>query len=232
MSGEAAIDAARLVWEESNRSSAGNGSVMRCGAVALRWMHDDAALARNSTISAAVTHWDPRCVWSTLFADFAIAACLRGETPAADTLQRRATAALRAARADLAPFDLPERPSPDVEAAVETALAEGTSVDDLALDSHGIGYALKALGAVLWASRHPATVEEGLIAIVNAGGDTDSNAAPAGAALGARFGLHGIPERWRTRTAEIRAEEASPPIEGWIARHPLESYADCLLARA
>lgn len=228
-SGDAAIDAPRLAWEESGRDSAGNGSVMRCGAVALRWMHDDAALARNSVVSAAVTHWDPRCVWSTLLADFAIAACLRGESHDADSLLQRASAALRSANGALAPFNVPAEPHRDVREAVETALSGHASIDDLALDSGGIGYAPKTLGAVLWASRHPESVEDGLTAIVNAGGDTDSTAAPAGAALGARFGLHGIPERWRDRTAEIRAWNA--PVEGWIERQPLESHADRLLAK-
>ncbi len=229
--GADATEAARLVWEDSGRSSAGNGSVMRCGPVALRWLHDDVALARNSVISAVVTHSDPRCVWSTLLADFAIASCLRGEPVEPDALVERAGGALRASRAELAPLELPEEPTASVRGAVETALAPGARVDDLELDGGGsIGYAPKTLGAVLWASRHPESVEEGLLAIVNAGGDTDTNAAPAGAALGARLGLGGIPEDWRARVAEIRAWEA--PVEGWVERRPLEEYADRLLALA
>ena len=164
--GAAARDAARLAWEDSGRRSASNGSVMRCGPVALRWMHDEAELARNSVISAAVTHWDWRCVWSTLLADFAIASCLRGEPVEADALVQRASGALG-----------------------------------------------------LWRGR--------LQPIVSAGGDTDTNAAPAGAVLGARFGLQGIPQRWRNRTSEIRSWE--PTSVDWIDRHPLEHYADRLL---
>ena len=221
--GADASDAARLVWEDSGRSRAGNGSVMRCGPVALRWLDDDVALARNGVMSAVVTHWDRRCVWSTLLADFAIASCLRGEPVESNALLERAAAALSAPRAELTPLGLPEEPSASVRNAVETALASGALVDDIELDE-GIGYAPKALGAVLWASQHPGSVEEGLLAIVNA----DTNAAPAGAALGARFGLGGIPEDWRARVAEIRAWEA--PVDGWIERRPLEEYADRMLA--
>jgi len=111
---------------------------------------------------------------------------------------------------------------------VETALAPAARVDDLELDSGDIGYAPKALGAVPWASRHPGSVAKGLLAIVNAGGGTAPSAAPAGAALGARFGLGGIPEGWRARVAEIRAWEA--PVNGWVERRPLEEYAARLLA--
>ena len=207
----------RSVWEESGRNAAGNGSVMRCGPVALSWLDDDPALARNSVVSAAVTHWDPRCVWSTLLADFAIAACLRGEPIEADDLLNQASAALRAAGDEIALFELPEEPHPDVLNAVATALAPGAQVADLLLDSGGIGYAPKALAATLWAAHHAESVEEGLVAIVSAGGDTDTNAAPAGAALGARFGLEAIPQRWRSRITELRKD-----------REPLESHADRL----
>lgn len=215
-----AFEPARSVWEDSGRNAAGNGSVMRCGPVALRWLNDDAALARNSVISAAVTHWDPRCVWSTLLADFAIADCLRGERIEADGLLNRAEAALRAAGAELAQFELPEEPPPDVLDAAATALSSGVEVSDLRLDSGGIGYAPKALAATLWAAHQAESVEDGLSAIVSAGGDTDTNAAPAGAALGARFGINGIPLRWRERITELRED-----------REPLESYAERLVAR-
>ena len=215
-----AFEAARAAWEASGRESAGNGSVMRCGPVALRWLGDDAALARNSALSAAVTHWDPRCIWSTVLADFAIAACLSGERVEAEPLLSRAIAALAAAGDTLAAFELPAEPPAPVLDAVETALAPDAQVADLALDSGGVGYAPKTLGATLWAARHAGDVEEGLSAIVSAGGDTDTNAAPAGAALGARFGLVAIPQRWRDAVAELRED-----------RTPLERYADQVLAR-
>ena len=229
-SGADANDAARLAWEESGRDSAGNGSVMRCGPVALRWLSDEEALARNSVISAIVTHWDHRCVWSTVLTDFAIAACLRAEPIEPDTLLARASDALERCSAHLAHYELPEEPPFDVRQAIEIALAVDVPMDNLRLDSGGIGYAPKTLGAVLWASRHPASIKEGLTAIVSAGGDTDSNAAPAGAALGARFGLSGFPSAWLERTAEIRCWRS--PVEGWIERRPLEHYADELLAIA
>ena len=217
-SGVPALEASRSAWEASGRESAGNGSVMRCGPVALRWLNDDRALARNSAVSAATTHWDPRCIWSTLLADFAIAACLRGEPVEADPLLERATAAVRAAANELSEFELPDEPPQAVLDAVETALAPNAQIPDLELDSSGIGYAPKTLAATLWAAHHPKSVEEGLSAIVNAGGDTDTNAAPAGAALGARFGLNAIPPCWRSAVAELRQN-----------RTPSEHYADLLL---
>jgi ADP-ribosyl-[dinitrogen reductase] hydrolase len=43
---------------------------------------------------------------------------------------------------------------------------------------------------------HRPSLEAALIFLVEAGGDTDTNAAVAGALLGARDGEAGIPPRW------------------------------------
>ena len=57
--------------------------------------------------------------------------------------------------------------------------------------------------------------------------DTDTNGAIAGAVLGARFGLSGIPARWRDKITTIRDYRASVP--GWGKRERLESLADRIL---
>ena len=72
-----ALEASRAAWETSDGNAAGNGAVMRCAPVAIRWRYDDAALVRNTAASAAVTHWDPRCVWSAVFVNLTIASLLR-----------------------------------------------------------------------------------------------------------------------------------------------------------
>ena len=56
-----------------------------------------------------------------------------------------------------------------------------------------MGYTLKTLAAGLWAYRHANTFEEGLLSVVRAGGDADTNAAVACAILGAKFGFNAIP---------------------------------------
>ena len=60
-----ALEASRAAWEGSGGKAAGNGAVMRCAPLAIRWRHDDVALVRNTVCSAAVTHWDSRCIWSS-----------------------------------------------------------------------------------------------------------------------------------------------------------------------
>jgi len=61
--GKEPFEAGRLVYQENPRRAAGNGSIMRCVPVALRY-HDDAdRLIRVSTQQAAITHADERCTW-------------------------------------------------------------------------------------------------------------------------------------------------------------------------
>ena len=65
---------------------------------------------------------------------------------------------------------------------VDLAYHEG--LDSLCLDDEkSMGYTLRTLGAAIWAYWHA--------------GDADTNAAVAGAILGAKFGICHIPDEWK-----------------------------------
>ena len=227
-SGCAAIDAARLAWEESDSAAAGNGAAMRCAPVALRWLDDEEAVVRNSVVSAAVTHWDPRCLWSAALINLAVVRLLRDEPVNANDLAATADAIASRLRDKLHPYPLGHRMPPKVRESAESALRPDTTVDDLGIDHRNAGYTLIALRAALWSARHPANFEDGLSAVVSAGGDTDTNGAIAGAVLGARFGHQAIPARWRNHVAAIR--DYTPPVSNWPHRERLEDLADRVLA--
>ena len=224
--GCSAIDAARIAWEEKGRSAASNGAVMRCAPVALRWRDDDSALVRNSIVSAAVTHRDPRCIWAAILVNLAIADCLRGDPVESGDLLRRAGREV-GSLGDDARFGIGNQPPGEVADSVAAALDDGAGVAAIDLDHPKSGFVLKTMRAALWCARHPANFEDGLSAIVSAGGDADTNGAIAGACLGARFGLAGIPSHWRERVAEIRACVVDVP--NWQCREPLGQLADRLV---
>lgn len=209
-----ALKASRAAWEDAGGKAAGNGAVMRCAPLAIRWRHDDAALVSNTIVSAAVTHWDARCVWSSVFVNLAIVSLLREPPDDALRLVERAERARETLGDALAPFGV-DAPVP---AAVTKALdvADVTAPEEIGLDGWGMGYTLKAMQVALWCVRRAADFEEALIAVVNAGGDTDTNGAVAGAVLGARFGLDAIPRRWRDRVATLRAGREA--MEVWADR--------------
>lgn len=188
--GTRATEASRLVWERSGRQAAGNGAVMRCAPVALRWRGDGARLVEAARLSALATHYDPRCVWSTVATLAAIAHALSGVPVELEELAE-------ALAQDGAP--------PECVRAVEAVW--GSIPGDLDLDGPDMGYTLKAMQVGLWCLQEPPAFEEGMVEVVSAGGDTDTNGAVAGAVLGARFGLEAIPARWLAAIPDRRQLE-------------------------
>jgi ADP-ribosylglycohydrolase len=73
---------------------------------------------------------------------------------------------------------------------------------------HHMGWVLIALQNAFFRLLHAPSVEEGLVATVGCGGDTDTNGAIAGALLGAVHGREAIPARW------MRALLGCRPLQG------------------
>ena len=210
------LEASRRAWAGGR---AGNGALMRCAPLAIRWRDDPHRLVRESVLSAVPTHWDRRCGWSCALANLAAAGALRGEIPSPEALIRSAGDGMAASLPALRRYGYrAEMPSSVSEAVAE---ASRSTMDDLRFDGDDMGFTLLSLQAALISCWRAEDFESGLRRAVEAGGDTDTNGAIVGALLGARFGLAAIPERWRRRVDEIRAGRAS-----------LESLADRLAALA
>ena len=210
------IEASRTAWQGSR---AGNGAAMRTAPIAIRWRDDPAALVRNSIVSAVPTHWDPGCGWSCVLLNLAAASALAGEWMTADELLAAAGEGIRASLPELQSYGYEAEAPHAVRHAVQEA--SGAHIADLTLDGSSMGHTLLALRVGLIARWRASSVESMLTGVIEAGGDTDTNGAVAGAILGARFGLGAIPRRWRDRIAEIRAGQT-----------PLEDLADRLVRAA
>jgi ADP-ribosyl-[dinitrogen reductase] hydrolase len=192
-------EAARLVWEEAGTAPAGNGAVMRCAPIAMRWRLDSVKLREETENSSRITHHDPRCGWSAYAVNLAIADALNGRTATIESI----AATLEVT--DVSPIT------------VQFARgASGRQLDDLQLE-RTMGYTLKAMQVGLWCLERGTDFEESLVAVIEAGGDTDTNGAVAGAVLGALHGAGAIPPRW---------------IGGVARAERLTAIADQLLARA
>lgn len=177
--GKEPFEAGRLVRQENPRGSAGNGSVMRCVPVALRYRDDLDRLIRVSTQQAAITHSDERCTWGAAAVNLAVRELLHGNIYFVDEVLHR----LR----DRAPRALVE--------AIHRVPREGQ--DDLPVTVAGeTGYVVHCVEIAFWFVTHDRTLEDALVYLAQAGGDTDTNAAVAGALLGARYGEAALPPRW------------------------------------
>lgn len=180
------LDVSRKVWELSRYRSAANGGLMRTSIVGL--------LPGNIEQSAAdicrLTHYDPRCVGSCVIVSELIHAHVYGLP--IPTYEQIKTISRK--------YD---------DRIVEfITLSQNEDIKALDLQEEGsIGYTLRTLAAGLWAYWHAETFQDGLLAVVRAGGDADTNAAVACSILGAKFGFNAIPSEY---------------IDGLIYREQLE----------
>lgn len=168
--------ASRDVWEASPEGrNAGNGSVMRCAPVAVAYAHAPDELAAVSRTSSRLTHYDPRCVHGCAVLNRTIAGYLRDDPEPLD-------AALSA---------LPDDAPDELVTALEPVPGD---IDPDALSP--TGYVVDTLQAALYHALNATSAETAVVDAVNIGGDTDTIGAVTGAVAGARFGTHGLPDRW------------------------------------
>jgi ADP-ribosylglycohydrolase len=77
---------------------------------------------------------------------------------------------------------------------------------------HQQGWVLTAFRNALWQLLHASNLEDGVTDTVMRGGDTDTNAAIAGALLGAVHGRDAIPAQWVEKLLSCRPEAGQPHI--------------------
>lgn len=76
--------------------------------------------------------------------------------------------------------------------------------------SPNIGHVPIALQNAFYQALHAPTVEAGVVNTVMGGGDTDTNAAVAGALLGAIHGAPAVPRQWQRKLLSCRPHRADP----------------------
>ncbi len=156
-----------------------NGAIMRALPVALAARGSPANLVAGTWHTAALTHPDDRCTWGAVAVNVAAAELLAGRRDfLADVLE-----VLR----------LNEAPPALLEAVRRVPVERR---EDLPIVGERAGDAVSCVEIALWSAWHEPNLERGLIWLVNAGGDSDTNAAVAGGLLGARDGEDAIPARW------------------------------------
>lgn len=171
--------ASELIWKMSKRLNASNGAIMRTSILGTFEFWDEKKVAENTEKIAKVTHWDSRCVGSCVVVTMLISKMLFESKQL--NLEQLCHIADQ--------YD--DRITPFIE------IANLSPIEDLQLDENeSVGYTLKAMSAGLWAYFHAENFEDGLLKIINEGGDTDTNASVAGSILGAKFGYNSIPKKY------------------------------------
>ena len=189
--GEDAAATAHAIWSERGPEvSAGNGSVMYCAPLGVAYANRPGDLHELAPTLSALTHYDGRCRTACLAVTLGVAALVRGEAP---------EDAARTALTTVEDLDGGE----ELEFLVEAA---GSS---RAIDGPDQGFCLFTAGVAFQALVNGGDAETELRRVVSLGGDADTNAAVAGALLGARDGVGSLPKAWLERLEDadaIRAE--------------------------
>ncbi|MDE5806315.1 MAG: ADP-ribosylglycohydrolase family protein [Paramuribaculum sp.] len=160
-------------WETSNRQSAANGALMRTSVVGLL----PSNVRSQAEAICRLTHTDPRCVGSCVIASIIIHNLVwKGRMLSPDEVKQIGE-------------EYDNRISEWLDIAYDSSDISRLKLDD----SDSIGYTLRTLAAAIWCYWHAPTFEDGLLAVVNEGGDADTNAAISCAILGAKFGFNHIP---------------------------------------
>lgn len=152
---------------ETDEYSSGNGGIMRNAPVAVLHWQNIGKAELVSVRQSAITHASPDCLMSAAKIGKVVASLI-----AADVGDRK------------------------------KCLFELLPVRELGgVDVHDVfrtgGYVLDTMKIASWGLANFSTFEDGLVAIINLGGDSDTNGAVYGQIAGALYGLNAIPKRWR-----------------------------------
>ncbi len=187
---EGAPEAARdYVEQRGPEVSAGNGSVMYCAPLGVAYSFRPRELFELAPALSAVTHWDERCRTACLAVTLAVAGLVRGEPSGRAVIDAVTAVAEREGGEELEYL---------VEAAGRARPIDGPDQ----------GFVFFAAGLALRVAAERPAFEEGLRYVVGLGGDTDTNAAVAGALLGAAHGTSGLPVGWLDRLQDRDSIEA------------------------
>ena len=163
----------KLWWDLSRQQSAANGALMRTSVIGLAPCN----VIEQAEAICKLTHYDPRCVGSCVIASSIIHNLVWHDRQLSYDEMK----------------DIAQRYDNRILEWVDAAY-NSSDISILDLDeTYSIGYTLRTLSAALWCYWHVSSFEEGLLAIVNEGGDADTNGAIACAILGAKFGYSSIP---------------------------------------
>jgi ADP-ribosyl-[dinitrogen reductase] hydrolase len=184
---KAGQSAAAAATANANAESQANGALMRVSPLAIHgWRAAPEVVAERAREDARLTHPHPVCQDANALIAVAVAHAIRtGDSPR----QVYEFAAAWAARAGL---------HPDVQ---ETLAA---AIDPPECGGSKQGWVRVALQNALYELLHAESAEQGVVRTVMRGGDTDTNAAIAGALLGAVHGRKSIPAQWQTAVLTCR----------------------------
>jgi ADP-ribosylglycohydrolase len=195
--GKTTAERLELARQNADQTSQSNGCLMRISPLGVFGAGRPAEAAGWAREDSRLTHPHPVCQGACAAFVAAVATAIaEGGSP---------QSCYEAALAEAARFE--------AEAGVRKALEDARHgpPDDY---SRQMGWVLIALQNAFWQLLHASSLEEGVVDTVMRGGDTDTNAAIAGALLGAVHVQSAVPSRW------VHALLSCRPLRGAPTKNP------------
>ncbi len=175
----------------ADRNSQSNGSLMRVSPIGI-WAVTPEEAAAAAMEDSDLTHPNPACAIACGAYAAAITAGIAGGDPKG--MVRAAMAIAEAARLD--------------DGLIARSLAAAAAGQKPADYLHRQGWVVIALQNAFFHLAHTPRIEDALVQTIAEGGDTDTNAAIAGALLGAAHGRNAIPTGWVRDVMACRPDAA------------------------
>lgn len=189
--GRAAAGMAPAARKAANRSSQANGALMRISPLGIFGVRlGPTELAACARTDASLSHPHPVCQDSNVVYAAAVAFAIRTGGPP-DRIYHYA-------------LEISEKHS--LGPTICERLREAESRPPADYDRKP-GWVLVAFQNAFFQLLHAPNLEEGVVDTVRRGGDTDTNAAIAGALLGAAWGLQAVPQQWLDCVLSCRPEK-------------------------
>ncbi len=188
-------EAGERLQRNSRQGVAGNGTVMRCAPLALRFRSDRERLRWSSIETSRMTHADPRATWGAVALNQGIVHLLDGGD--------------RSGLVDAAVNGITDERVTDA-----IVRAPGMMRNDVVSG----GYVLDTLNAAFWSLLTTESAEEAIVRAVALGSDADTTGAVTGALAETLYGASTLPARWLDvlhDVADIRA--LAIQLVGWDA---------------
>eukprot|EP01114_Cavostelium_apophysatum_P015925 TRINITY_DN4441_c0_g1_i1.p1 TRINITY_DN4441_c0_g1~~TRINITY_DN4441_c0_g1_i1.p1 ORF type:complete len:430 (+),score=117.43 TRINITY_DN4441_c0_g1_i1:51-1292(+) len=170
---------------------AGNGSLMRLSPIPLYYRADPLAALERAKDSSRTTHAGTSCVDACKYFTAVMIGVLEGDTKENVLAAHYLPPSLRKNK----PNYWTEQPlCSEID-----EIARGSFKEKNPPEIHPSGHVVKTMECVLWAFHHTETFRDGLIKVVNLGGDADTTGAIFGQIAGAYYGENSIPAEWKDK---------------------------------
>lgn len=185
-----------LPWQEVGTDSWGNGAAMRVAPIGFFFFDDRRKLKEKAVLSATVTHKHPEGVAGAVAQALAVGLAteqgLKRQKVDSKAFIREISEGVEGISPEVAEEIRKVEGLPHAEGVLEGARLLSSS---FGCDISAKGAVPAAIGAFVLGR----SFREAVLMAVNAGGDTDTLGAMAGAIAGAYYGLEAIPEEWLLR---------------------------------